>query len=379
MYRYRLMAPGPTPVPDSVLLKMAQPIIHHRTAAFEKIVEKVREGLKWLYQTENEVLMFASSGTGAMEASVVNLMRKGDRALCIDGGKFGERWADICQAYGIEYDVIKVEWGSAVDPKVVEAKLKEKQYRTVFTTASETSTGVLHPIEELAKLTRDLPETALVVDGITALGVTDIPTDKWGIDVLVSGSQKALMLPPGLSFASLSKKAIAFSEKSDLPKFYFDFRQELKSIQQNTTAWTPAVSLIVGLEEVLRLMKEEGLENIFKRHDILAKATRAAVQAMSLKLYAPEAPSPAVTAVYSPENINAGEIVKGLRDQFNMTITGGQAQAKGKIFRIGHIGYYDPMDIVNAIAAIESILIQKGHDVKAGLGVGAALEVISKN
>ncbi len=377
MYRYRLMAPGPTPVPESVLLKMAQPIIHHRTAAFEKIVEKVREGLKWLYQTENEILMFASSGSGAMEASVVNLMRKGDRALCIDGGKFGERWGDICQGYGLDHDVIKVEWGQAVDPKIVEEKLKQNKYRAIFTTASETSTGVLHPIAELAKLTKDLPETALVVDGITALGVTNMPTDDWGIDVLVSGSQKALMLPPGLSFASLSKKAIALSESSDLPKFYFNFKKELASIQKNTTAWTPAVSLIIGLEEVLRLMKEEGLENVFKRHELLAKATRAALKAMGLKLFAPDAPSPAVTAVYAPDNMDAGVIVKGLRDQFNMTIAGGQAAAKGKIFRIGHIGYYDPMDTVNVISAVESVLIKNGYDLKPGTGVGAALEVIS--
>jgi len=372
------MAPGPTPVPESVLTKMAQPIIHHRTQAFEKVMAEVREGLKWLFQTKNEVLVFAASGSGAMEASVINLMRKSDWALCIDGGKFGERWGKICQAYSLNHDVIKVEWGKAVDVGEIEKKLKEKSYRVVLATASETSTAVFHPIQEIARLVGDLPETALVVDGITALGVTNIPTDEWGIDVLVSGSQKALMLPPGLAFASVSPKALKFAEESDLPKFYFDFKKEYQSIQKNTTAYTPAVSLIIGLEEVLRLMREEGLEHIFKRHHLLAQATREALKAMDLKLLAPDSPSPAVTAAYAPDGMDAGKIVKTLRDDFNMTVAGGQEHLKGKIFRIGHIGYYDPMDIVNSLAAVESALIKNGQAIKPGTGVGRALEVLNQ-
>lgn len=376
MYRYRLLAPGPTPVPESVLTKMAMPIIHHRTEAFEKVVAEVREGLKWLYQTQNEVLIFAASGTGAMEGSVINLMRKTDTALVIDSGKFGERWWKICQAYGLNYDIIKVEWGKAVDVQVVEKKLKEKEYRVVLATASETSTGVAHPIKEIAKLVSERPGTALVVDAITALGVVSIPTDEWKIDVLVTGSQKALMLPPGLAFASVSHKALKFCEESDVPKFYFDFKRELKSIKENTTAWTPAVSLIIGLQEVLRMLKEGGLELLFKRHALLAKACREGVKAMGLKLYAPESPSTAVTAVYAPEGMDAGKIVKTLKNKFNMTIAGGQDQAKGKIFRIGHLGYYDPMDILNALAGVESALIEHGHKIQPGVGVGAALQVL---
>jgi aspartate aminotransferase-like enzyme len=379
MYRYRLMAPGPTPVPESVLTKMALPIIHHRTEAFEKVVAEVREGLKWLFQTQNEVLIFAASGTGAMEGAVVNLMRKSDSALVIDSGKFGERWWKICQAYGLNYDVIKVEWGKAVDPKVIEKKLGEKDYRLVLATASETSTGVFHPIKEIAKLVSVRPNTALVVDAITALGVVNIPTDEWKIDVLVTGSQKALMLPPGLAFASVSKKALEFCEQSDLPKFYFDFKRELKSIKENTTAWTPAVSLVIGLQEVLRMLKAEGLDNLFKRHAVLAKATREGLKAMGLRLFAPEAPSDAVTAVYSPEGMDAGKIVKTLKNKFSMTIAGGQDQAKGKIFRIGHLGYYDPMDILNALAAVESALIEHGHKITPGVGLGAALKVLMEN
>ncbi len=375
MYRYRLLAPGPTPVPENVLGKMALPIWHHRTEAFEKVVAEVREGLKWLYQTQSEVLIFAASGTGAMEASVVNLMRKADTALVVDGGKFGERWWKICQAYGLKHDIIKVTWGQAVDPKLIEQKLKEKEYRLVLVQASETSTGVAHPIEAIAKLVAPLPNTALVVDAITALGVVDIPTDAWKIDVVVTGSQKALMLPPGLAFASVSPKALKFCEESDIPKFYFDFKRELKSIQQNTTAWTPAVSLIMGLQEVLHMLKAEGREKLFSRHALLAKAAREGLKAMGLKLFAPESPSTAVTAAFSPEGMDAGKIVKTLKSKFSMTIAGGQDQAKGKIFRIGHLGYYDPMDIVNALAAVETALIENGQKLTPGVGVGAALKV----
>lgn len=376
-YRYRLMAPGPTPVPESVLTKMALPILHHRTPAFEEIVGRVREGLKWVFQTKNEVLVMAASGSGAMEGAVTNLMRKDDRALCINGGKFGERWGKICQGYGLDYDEIEVEWGKAVDVGVVAEKLKQKKYRAIFATGSETSTAVYHPIKELAALVKDDPETAIAVDGITAVGVHDIPTDDWGIDILVSGSQKAFMLPPGLALASLSDKALKFAKESDVPKFYFNFAKERAAIQKNTTAYTSPVSLISGLEEVLRLFQEEGLENMFARHDLLAKATRAALEAMGLKLLAPDAPSHAVTAAFAPEGMDASKIIKTLKNDFNMTIAGGQEHLKGKIFRIGHIGYYDPMDIVTVIAAVESALNQHGHPVEPGAGVGAALKILN--
>jgi aspartate aminotransferase-like enzyme len=376
MYRYRLMAPGPTPVPESVLTKMALPIIHHRTEAFEKVVAEVREGLKWLYQTKNEVLIFAASGTGAMEGAVVNLLSKSDKALVVDGlapFDLDHVMGDPISLADLPPTLAEL---SAVDPKVIEQKLKETEYRAVFMQASETSTGVFHPVEAVARLVKNYPNTALVVDAITALGVVDIPTDQWEIDVLITGSQKALMLPPGLAFASLSSKALGLCEKSDLPKFYFDFKRELKAIQENTTAWTPAVSLILGLQEVLKMMKAEGLETLFKRHRLQAKATREGLKAMGLKLFAPDAPSDAVTAAYSPEGMDAGKIVKTLKTQFNMTIAGGQDQAKGKIFRIGHLGYYDPMDILNSLAAVEAALIKNGHSITPGVGLGAAMKVL---
>lgn len=379
--KYRLYAPGPTPVPEEVLVEMAKPILHHRTPAFEKVVAEVREGLKWLFQTKEEVIIFAASGSGAMEASIVNTFSKGDRALVVDGGKFGERWWKICKAYGLEHDIIKVEWGHAVSPQEIEKKLKEKNYRAVFVQASETSTGVAHPIKAIADVVKKFDQTLLIVDGITAVGVFSLPMDEWGIDVLVSGSQKALQLPPGLAFAAVSQKAWAFVEKSDLPKFYFSFKTEKKNLEANTTAWTPAVSLIQGLRVVLANMKKEGLEAIFKRHAKMALAIREAAKAVGLKLFAPESPSDAVTAIYGPEGqdgvlMDAGKIVKYLRDELNMTIAGGQDSAKGKIFRIGHLGYYDAMDMITVWSGVEMALAKMGYAFEKGKGVAKAMEIL---
>lgn len=376
--KYRLYAPGPTPVPEDVLTEMAKPIWHHRTPAFEKVIEEVRAGLKWIFQTKEEVLIFSSSGSGAMEGSIVNTLSKGDRVLVIDGGKFGERWWKMAKAYGIEHDVIKVEWGQAVNPSDIEAKLKEKDYRAVYVQASETSTGVFHPVKEIAGVVRKFDKTILVVDGITAVGVVNLPMDEWGIDILVSGSQKAFQLPPGLAFAAVSKKAWSFVEKSDLPKFYFNFKTELKNIQANTTAWTPAVSLIQGLKIVLQNMQKEGLENLFKRHALMARMVRESAKAIGLKLFAPEAPSDAITAIYAPEGVDSGKVVKILRDQFNMTIAGGQDAAKGKIFRIGHLGYYDAMDMITVWSAIEMALVKLGYKFEVGKGVAAAMTILGK-
>lgn len=375
--KYRLYAPGPTAVPEDVLVEMAKPILHHRTPAFEKIVAEVREGLKWIFQTKEEVLILASSGTGAMEGSIVNVLSKGDRALVIDGGKFGERWWKILKAYGIEHEIIKVEWGQAVNPAAIEAKLKEKDFRAVYVQASETSTGVAHPIKAIADSVKKFDKTILVVDGITAVGVFPLPMDEWGIDILVSGSQKAFQLPPGLAFAALSKKAWGLAEKSDLPKFYFNFKSELKNILQNTTAYTPAVSLIIGLKLVLQKMKAEGLEGIYARHAKMARAIREAAKAIGLKLFAPDSPSDAITAVYGPDGMDSGKIVKYLRDQLNMTIAGGQDAAKGKIFRIGHLGYYDGMDMITVWSAIEMALTSMGYKFERGKGVAKAMEVLS--
>ena len=377
MNKKYLLTPGPTPVPQESLSAMAEPIIHHRAPAYVKVLEEVREGLKYIFQTKNEVLILASSGTGAMEGAVTNTLCVEDKALVVQSGKFGERWAQICNAYGVRAKVINVEWGKAVDPDLIKKALEvEPTIKAVFMQASETSTGVKHPVQEIAEIVKKHENTMLVVDAITGIGVFDLPTDKWGLDVVLGGSQKALMLPPGLSFVTLSDKAWNFVEKSTLPKYYFNFKKELKSIKNNQSAYTPAVSLVIGLREVLRQMREEGLENVFARTERIARATREAMKTLGLQLFAPDSPSNAVTAVIAPADVDGQKVVKVLREKHNITIAGGQDQAKGKIFRIAHFGYMDTYDIVTVVSAVEMTLKELGYTLELGRGVKAALEVL---
>ncbi len=377
MEKKYLFSPGPTMLPPEVLLKMAEPIMHHREPEFEKIFAEIRQGLKYLFQTKNEVLIFTSSGTGAMEGALSNLLSKGDKALVVRGGKFGERWGEICKAYGVEFIPVDVEWGWAVDPKKIQEILEsDSSIRAVYTQASETSTGVKHPIKEIAEIVKKYDDTIIVVDAITGIGVFDIPMDAWGLDVVVSGSQKALMLPPGLAFAALSDKAWKFVERSDLPKYYFDFKKELKSAKKNQSSYTPAISLFVGLRETLNMIRQEGLEGVFRRHERLAEATRAAVKALGLELYAPDSPSNAVTAVKIPEGID-GERLKDLFfEKFGITVAEGQDRAKGKIIRIAHLGYYERLDIVMVISALEMLLKEMGYAFELGRGLKAAEEIL---
>jgi len=378
MKKHYLLAPGPTPIPPEVLQALARPIVHHRTPLYEGILQEVREGLKYLFQTKNEVLIFASSGTGAMEGAVTNTLCAGDRALVIEGGKFGERWTHICRAYGVNASVLAVEWGRAIDPAAVARVLdQDPSVKAVFTQATETSTGVLFPIREIAALVSRHPGTILVVDGISHVGAVELPMDEWKLDVVICGSQKALMLPPGLAFAALSDKAWQFVERSTLPRFYFDFKKELKNLTQNQSAYTPAISLVVGLAESLRLIRKEGLENILARHARLAKATRAAMGALGLQLYAPRVYSDAVTAVLAPPGVDGQKVVKILREKHNLTIAGGQDRAKGKIFRLAHMGYIDQSDIIAGIAAVELSLKELGYQFELGAGIKAAIEVLS--
>jgi len=377
MKKKYLFSPGPTMLPPEVLLKMAEPIMHHREPEFEKIIAEIREGLKYLFQTKNEVLVFTSSGTGAMEGAVSNILSGGDKALVVRGGKFGERWGEICKAYGVESIPIDVEWGKAVDPLRIQEMLESNpSIRAVYLQASETSTGVKHPIKEIAEIVKKYDETVMVVDAITGIGVFDIPMDQWGLDVVVSGSQKALMLPPGLAFAALSDKAWRFVERSNLPKYYFDFKKELKSAQKNQNSYTPAISLFVGLREALNLIRKEGRESVFRRHEKLAEATRAAVRALGLELYAPDSPSNALTAVKIPQGID-GERLKDLFfEKFGITVAEGQDRAKGKIIRIAHLGYYGKLDMVMVISALEMLLKEMGYGFDLGAGVKAAEEIL---
>jgi aspartate aminotransferase-like enzyme len=379
MEKKYLFSPGPTMLPPEVLLKMAEPIMHHREPEFEKIYAEIREGMKYLFQTKNEVLIFTSSGTGAMEGAVSNLLSRGDKAIVVRGGKFGERWGEICKAYGIEFIPIDVEWGKAVDPKEIKKLLEsDPSIRAVYTQASETSTGVRHPVQAIADLVKKYEDKVIVVDAITGIGVFNIPTDAWGLDAVISGSQKALMLPPGLSFATLSDKAWKLVEKSTLPKYYFDFKKELKNTKKNQSSYTPAISLYVGLRETLRMIRSEGLEAVFHRHEKLAEATRRAVKALGLELYAPDSPSDAVTAVKIPGGIDGEKLKDLFFEKFGITVAEGQDRAKGKIIRIAHLGYYERLDMVMVISALEMLLKEMGYSFELGVGVKAAEEILMK-
>lgn len=373
-----LLAPGPTPVPSEVLLAMAAPIIHHRSPDFLPVLDEAEKGLQWLFQTKNDVLILCSTGTGGMVGAVNNFFSKGEKVLVINGGKFGERWTEICQSYGLAPHEIMVEWGYPVTPETVEDMLsKDKDIKGVFVQASETSTGVYHDIAALASIVKKYDDTLFIVDAISALVAHDLRTDEWGIDVMIGGSQKGVMLPPGLAFVSVSEKAWEKAEKSDLPKFYFNFRKERKSLAKNQTSFTSPVTLIIGLNESLKLLRAEGLQNVFTRHELLAQATRKSVQAIGLDLYTKKSPSNAVTAIVAPAGIDGQEIYKNLRTNYGITAAGGQGKARGKIFRIAHLGYADRFDVITAVAGIEMVLKGMGYPVQLGTGVAVAQELLT--
>ncbi|HEY2904248.1 MAG TPA: alanine--glyoxylate aminotransferase family protein [Polyangia bacterium] len=367
-----LLTAGPTPVPDRVRLAIARPVLYHRAPAFIECMKETQEGLKWLFQTKQLVLQMTGSGTLGMEAAVTNFLRQGDRVLVIRGGKFGERWGKIAQAYGIDCVFIDVEWGKSVDPAAVAAALdKDPGIRAVYATASETSTGVKHDLEGISKVVRNRADVLLCVDAITAVGVFDVPMDRWGLDVVVLGSQKALMLPPGLVVVAVSEKAWKANERCNLPRFYADLARERKSQEKSESAFTPAVSLIVGMQESLRMLKEETLEGVFARHERLARATRAAAGGLGLELFA-SSPSNAVTAIRVPSGIDGTAVVKQMRIRYGITIAGGQEHLKGKIVRIAHIGYFSEFDIITAISGLEMTLSDLGYNIRPGSGVAAA-------
>ncbi len=375
MIKKYLLTPGPTPIPDEVRSAMAEATVHHRTPQFSKIFTEVREGLKILFGTVSDVLVLAASGTGAMEAAVTNLFSPGEKVLVINGGKFGERWLRICRSFGLQVVEIKVEWGKAVKIETIEKNLHDHpDIQGVLIQASETSTTALHPIRDIAKITRTGP--LLLVDGVTAVGVLPMAMDEWGIDALVTGSQKALMVPPGLGFISLSGRAWARTEKAKLPRFYFDLALERKSQAKGTTAFTPAISLIFGLRAALKKILDEGPDQVYARHERLARATRAAATALGLGLLAPENPSPAVTGIFVPENMDADQLLDYLRDRMGVIFAEGQDQLRGKIIRIAHVGYMGAFDVIVAVSALEMGLKRFGFPVKFGQGIAAAQEVL---
>lgn len=376
--KYRLLAPGPTPVPDRVLSVMARSVYHHRTPMFEAVFADCVKGLKWLYQTQNDVLTLSCSGTGAFEAAFQNFFQKGDTVICVGAGKFGERWGNMARVFGLDAVMVDAPWGQPADvAQVADALKAHPQARGVVCVASETSTGVRHPYEKIAQLVRNNNDCIFIVDGITSLGVWDMSPERDGIDVLVTGSQKALMLPPGLAFLSVSEKAWRHQERSNIPKYYFDLAKERKAQATNQTAFTPAVSLMTGLRESLAMMQEEGLQNIFARHARMAKATRAACEALHLSIFAKN-PADSLTSVVNPDGVSANGIYAGLRDRANITIAGGQDQLKGKIFRIAHMGYFDELDVLTVLSALEIVLQQEGYqNFTPGASVAAASKFLA--
>ena len=378
MRKSYLLTPGPTPLPPVVCEAMARPIIHHRTPQFQAVLKEATEGLKYVFQTQNDVLILTSSGTGAMEAAVINLLSAGDTVITVEGGKFGERWTELCESYGITPDIIKVEWGKAVEPEEITRRLKANpKIKAVFTTLCETSTGVTNDINAIGEVIKDT-DKVLVVDAISGLGAIDLKTDAWGCDMVISGSQKGLMLPPGLGFISVSPKAFKLMEDAKCPKYYFDLREAKKALDKTDTPFTPAITLIVALNEALKMMKQDGLQNIFGRHKKMAKATRAAVGALGLELFAHTAASDVVTAVKVPQGVDGEKLVKIMRDTYNVTIAGGQSELKGKVFRIAHMGFIEEFDIIAGIACLEKVLAQMGYRFDLGAGVKAAQEIFLK-
>ena len=373
--KHYIMAPGPTPVPNDILTESAKETIHHRTPQFVSIMEETLEDAKYLFQTKNNVYAFASTGTGAMEAAVANLVSPGDKVIVVVAGKFGERWKELCQSYGADIVEIALEWGDAVTPEQIEDVLnKNPDAKVVFTTYSETSTGTVIDLEGIARVTRE-KDVVLVTDAVSALGAEPLKMDEWSVDVVVTGSQKGLMLPPGLALISLNDKAWELVEKSKSPRYYFDLRAYRKSYPDNP--YTPAVNMIYMLRKSLKMIKEEGIENVWERHRVLGEATRAAVKAIGLELLS-KRPGNVVTAVKVPPGVDGKQIPKIMRDKYGVTIAGGQAKLKGKIFRIAHLGYMSPFDTITAITALEFTLKELGYDFELGSGVKAAETVFAK-
>lgn len=378
MLKRYLMTPGPTPVPAEVLLATAQPMIHHRTPDFNNIVRECIDGLRYVFQTEGDVLLFASSGTGGMESSIANCFSAGDKILICENGKFGQRMASIAKVYGLDVQVLAYGWQDVVSAADVAAFLEANpDTKGVVVTQSETSSGVLNDVAAVGAVTRGYPQCVLIVDSITGIGAVECKTDEWGLDVVMTGSQKGLMLPPGLAAVTVSAKAWEAYGRSTLPRFYFDWGKYKKSLEEDTTPFTPAISLMTGLAESLRLMREEGMESIIARHARLAEATRKGCEAMGLELFAPPVGrGNAVTTVWVPEGIDGKQLVNLMKNKHGVTVAGGQDEYTGRIFRVGHLGYFGDFDIITTLAALEMSLVELGYGFEPGSGIKAAEAVL---
>jgi len=376
--KQRLLTPGPTPLYPPALHAMMASDLHHRTEDFRKIYKSALADLKEVMGTSHDVVPLVSSGTGAMEASVSNLFSKGDHVVVCSAGKFGERWAGITKAHGLQVTLLEEPYGSAVKPAAVAAALQANpDVKGVFVQASESSTGAAHDVKSMGEIVGKT-DAILVMDAITGLGTMPLDIDGWGLDVVIGGSQKAFMIPPGIAFLSVSPKAWKMAETSDLPHYYFDLTKEAKNAAAGESSWTPATSLILALAEALRYIKSIGMDKLVDNAQLLARATRAAAQALGLELFAPDSPGAALTAIKAPAGMDSGKIVKGFKERFGAIIANGQGSMKGQIFRIAHLGYFDFNDLFSVIAALEVILVANGHEVKFGTGVAAVQEVYAE-
>ena len=372
----RLFTPGPTPLLLEAQLRALTMTLHHRTDAFRALMRETLENLRYYFHTKNDVIVFASSGTGAMEGAVSNLLSPGERVLIGTAGKFGERWVQLAKAYGIESVVVEAPYGHPVPIGEMTKHLETGgPFRAVLIQATESSTGVRNDVETLGKAVAGMPECCFVVDAITGLGTTDLRPDEWGIDIMIGGAQKATMIPPGLAFASISEKAAQAMEKSKLPRYYFDYTKERKSLSKGESSYTPATSLVVCLHGALNYIKELGRENLIANAALLADATREASVALGLTNFAVSSPANAVTAINAPAGIESTKIVKEMKARFGVILTDGQGSMKGHMFRIAHLGYYDFLDLVAVLGALEIVLQKVGHKVELGSGVRAAQNV----
>lgn len=375
-----LMIPGPTPVPESVLLAMAKHPIGHRSSEFSDILKEVYADLKWLFQTKNEVFIYAASGTGAMEAALSNLVNSGDKVLCLVIGNFGARWSKIAASRGAIVEKIEVELGQVINPEDLKAKLaqdKNKEIKIVTLTHSETSTGAKNDIKTLCKIIKDHGAIS-VVDGVTSVGAMEVKMDEWGIDVLVSGSQKGFMIPPGLAFLAASKRAWEVYEQCKYPSFYFDWGANKKAVLEDTTPWTPAINLVFALHEAFKIMKKEGLENIYARHKKLATGLRQAIRALGLELFVKEDEhaSYAITSILPPSGVSVPDIRKTFKNDFDIIVANGQNALKDKIFRMGTLGFVSERDLITAVGSLEAVLLKLGYKFEVGSGVKAVLECL---
>lgn len=377
-----LMIPGPTPVPERVLLEIAKHPMGHRSSEFSKILEAVYSDLKYVFQTKNDVLVYTASGTGAMDAALSNLINPGDKVLSLVIGNFGQRWAKIAKALGADVDTIEVEPGQAINPEVLKQKLAQdvnKEIKIVTLTQNETSTGVTNDVKTLVSYIKEHGALS-VVDGVTSLGAMECKMDEWGIDVLISGSQKGFMIPPGLSFLAASERAWEVHKNCQRPDFYFNWSTNRKSVLDNSTAFTPAVNLISGLKVALEMMKEEGLDNIIARHTKIAKALRAALKAINLKLFVEDdsIASTSITAILPPEGVSVPDIRKVLKNDYDIVVANGQNALKDKIFRMGTLGFVSERDAITAVGALEATLNKLGHKFELGKGVATLIEYLNK-